>query len=797
VHWQHSPYTLPLLLVAAFAGTLALYAWLRRATAGASGYSATMACLAWWSLCSALQHAGADPFTQSFWHALEFLGVVVAPTTWLHLVLQYTGHEKGLRAWRLWPFAVMPVLTTLAVWTNPLHQLFWRSSELDYSHGVALLATANGPLFWLHTAYCYLFMGLGSVLLIQGLLRSPLIYRSQARSLLFAIFVPWLANVLYLAGLRPFGHLDVTPFAFSVSAFSFGWGLFRFGLLDLVPVARDAVIEGMADGVIVLDAKGRFLDMNPVARRLLGPLAKGPFGRLAADALVGWPDLMNGQAGSPPPEVRLGEGSEARSYEVLVSELRDRGIKPSGRLVLLHDVTERKKAEAALRRQNEYLAALLESSRVINSGLALPTVLRNIAAEAARLIGGDPGGIGLVRDGQVSFDHLWIRDHWDASHDSYRLGEGIAGLVAATGRSYLVNDIRADPNVLFPERLEAEGVVGFIEAPILDRSGAVVGVLDIHRKPGGPPFSETDTQLIASLARPAAIAIENAALYGALEEKKQKIAESLWAIEELYRNEQQMTQRLQELNLMKTNFMIVTSHEMRTPLTLLRGYIEALLAGYVGSLGDAQAQALTVCRRTVDRMIASFNDIIEMLQLDERRIALAPRLTDVKAAVRDVLDELKPFFERRGQHARLDAAAELPRVMVDPDKLRLVLANLIENAMKFTPDGGEVSVAIETGVGSIHLSVEDTGIGIPREELDRIFDEFYTGPDSLHHKSGNYQFEARGAGLGLAIARGHVEAHGGRVWAESAGSGKGSIFHVMLPIGEAGQEAVEARREAV
>src|SRR5262249_42923669 len=156
-----------------------------------------------------------------------------------------------------------------------------------------------------------------------------------------------------------------------------------------------------------------------------------------------------------------------------------------------------------------------------------------------------------------------------------------------SGRARIVNDVREDPDVIRPEELIKYGVVGMLNVPIQDRSGVVVGVLDVRRRPGGPPFGDAERLVSESLARQAAIAIENAALYGALEEKKAKIAESLRAIEDLYAHEQQMTRRLQELNLMKTNFMIVTSHEMRTPLTLLRGYLEALLEGYLGPASAA------------------------------------------------------------------------------------------------------------------------------------------------------------------------------------------------------------------
>jgi signal transduction histidine kinase len=116
----------------------------------------------------------------------------------------------------------------------------------------------------------------------------------------------------------------------------------------------------------------------------------------------------------------------------------------------------------------------------------------------------------------------------------------------------------------------------------------------------------------------------------------------------------------------------------------------------------------------------------------------------------------------------------------------MVIANLLQNAIKFTPDGGAIQVRLVPLQDAVQITVTDNGIGIAPDELDRVFDRFYTTKDSLHHGSGTYKFQARGAGLGLAIAKGYVEAHGGRIWAESAGPGLGSRFHVVLPESPAG-----------
>jgi signal transduction histidine kinase len=229
---------------------------------------------------------------------------------------------------------------------------------------------------------------------------------------------------------------------------------------------------------------------------------------------------------------------------------------------------------------------------------------------------------------------------------------------------------------------------------------------------------------------------------------------------------------------MRNNFLIVTSHELRTPLTVLRGYHDLLVGG--GLAAEEARKAIEVCRRTTERMVAGLEDILEMLQLDEGRVRLVRRATDVAVLVHEVAGELQPFARRRGQTLEV-ANGGVHEAEVDAGKIRLVLHNLVENAVKFTPDGGHIRLALEPDGASVHVVVEDDGIGIEAGELDRIFERFYTGGDALHHRSGHFEFETRGAGLGLALVRGHCEAHGGRAWAESPGRGRGSRFHVLLP----------------
>ena len=172
MQWQHSPYTLPHLLVAALSLALGLYAWFRRGTPGAGTFALMMGALAWWSAAGGLQHAGADLETQTLWSNLSYLGIVSTPPTWFALALQYTGRLRQARARHVALLALLPALSNVAVWTNDSHHLFVASVRLVRQGSFVVTETTWGPLFWVHTAYCYAFLVAGTALLLHGLVRS-------------------------------------------------------------------------------------------------------------------------------------------------------------------------------------------------------------------------------------------------------------------------------------------------------------------------------------------------------------------------------------------------------------------------------------------------------------------------------------------------------------------------------------------------------------------------------------------------------------------------------------------------
>ncbi len=364
--WLYTPFALPLFAAAAGLPIIAYYAWRSRPAPGATPLTFIVAATAFWCATYALELLGGDLATKLLWAKVKYLGVVSFPITWLAFALEYTGRSEWLGRRTLLALSVVPTLTLILLATNASHHLIWTPAVLDSSGPVLVLGGGYGPAYVVHTAYSHVLFLVGTALLIPTILRASRLYRGQSLAMLVGLLAPGVANVTYLAGVSPVPGLDLTPYAFIVSALALAWGLLRFKLLDVVPIARDSLIEGMADMVIVLDANDRVVDLNAPVERVIGaPLSKIA-GMQAARVFAEQASLVEHlRAGDDVDrEVTLGEGTGAREMDLSISQLADPAGRPGGRLIVLRDITERRRAEETVR---QYAARLEERNRELDA----------------------------------------------------------------------------------------------------------------------------------------------------------------------------------------------------------------------------------------------------------------------------------------------------------------------------------------------------------------------------------------------------------------------------------------------
>nr|WP_290227930.1 histidine kinase N-terminal 7TM domain-containing protein [Trichocoleus desertorum] len=368
LHWQSTPYAFPLAIAAGASITLVCLAWRRRSARIAATFGLFMLGVSEWLLGYIWEVSSIDLPSKILAGKAQYLGIVVVPAAWLLFALQYTGRTRWITRRNLLLLTIEPLCMSFLVWTNEWHRLVWSQTSLQPIGSFTLMRVTHGMGFWVHAAYSYLLTGLGTLLIVRALLRSPQLYRGQAWALLIGAIAPWLANALYLLRLNPFPHLDLTPFAFTVTGIAMAWGLFRFRLLDIVPVARDAVIEGMSDGVMVLDIQNRIVDLNPAAQQMIGWDATA-IGQPVMQVLAQWPHLLQqyGNLLEAHAEISLGTGADERCFDLRISPLTDSYDRLTGRLIVWRDITERKQAEAKLQAAKEAAEA---ANRAKNTFLA-------------------------------------------------------------------------------------------------------------------------------------------------------------------------------------------------------------------------------------------------------------------------------------------------------------------------------------------------------------------------------------------------------------------------------------------
>lgn len=239
-------------------------------------------------------------------------------------------------------------------------------------------------------------------------------------------------------------------------------------------------------------------------------------------------------------------------------------------------------------------------------------------------------------------------------------------------------------------------------------------------------------------------------------------------------------EELKRLDKLKTRFMVISSHELRTPASIISGNLELLLSGAIGDMQGDQKEIVENAYKGTTRLIDLIEDVLAVLRID----ALQLKLDITEFNIRELADEVTADFKLFLQERKQIVHSTLQDVRIEGDRNRLaqVFMNLISNAMKYSKDGQTIELRGFVEHDNVHIICKDQGIGIPKEELEKIFEKFYQLGDADQHRTSKHKFLGGGSGLGLTIIRGTVEQHYGRTWAESAGKDQGTQIHVVLPI---------------
>jgi len=331
------------------AALLAFFFWQRRPRPGAITAVGLMGAAVIISVGYILQYTNTTLSGQILATNIQYFGIASLPVLWLTFSLRYTENNTFLIPRNFFLLLIIPFITVVIVWTNGIDGLMYYGRQLDSNGPITIIAKEYGPWFWVYSSYSYLLYFIGTIILLNRLFRPPRLYRQQSIALLIWVIVPLAWNMVYIFNLLPTLRIDWTPSAFTVSGVAIAWGLFRFRLMDIIPIARGTAVEDMSDGFIVLDTQDRIVDINPAALLITEyPLIKViglPFATVFSQQLELVKHFNTPVAGEYF-EIVIEKSSTQRYYELSISPIWDKYDHLIGRLVSLRDTTERKLIEA-------------------------------------------------------------------------------------------------------------------------------------------------------------------------------------------------------------------------------------------------------------------------------------------------------------------------------------------------------------------------------------------------------------------------------------------------------------------
>jgi signal transduction histidine kinase len=323
-----------------------------------------------------------------------------------------------------------------------------------------------------------------------------------------------------------------------------------------------------------------------------------------------------------------------------------------------------------------------------------------------------------------------------------------------------------------------------VYVPIFSK-GEWIGMFAFGAKLSGNRYTNEDLTALATLSQQTAVALENARLVENLNRSNEQIRKAYAELDKTNRD-------LEKIDRTKTDFISIASHELRTPLTVMRGYAGMLFDAPVIQKDDFLKKMVQSMNDNTLRMHEIMESMFDIVQIDNRTMQIHMQEVALTSIVRDAAAQLRKDATTRQITVSMELP-ELPSIKADPNLLEKVFMHLIRNAIKFTPNGGQITIAgraiapfAELSTGAVQVTVIDTGVGIDPEYREVIFSKFYQPGELNKHSTGKTKFKGSGAGLGLALSKGIVEAHGGRIWVESPGYDEqkcpGSKFHVVLPL---------------
>lgn len=540
-------YPLILFLATGIAWGTAVLAWNRRQNPGAKPFLGLMVAAGWWAFTYAFELLNPALEAKLVWVNLQYLGIVTLPVFWLLFALSYTDQLDKVPFHYQAGLFVIPILTVLLIFTNPLHHLIWQEATVVFSEGLAFLRFVRGAWFWLHVVQAYALVIVGLAVMLRFLVVTKLSYHRSLVMMVLGAAVAILLNIAYVLGWPVDFYLDMTPLSFVVSGFLFGWATFRYRWLDIVPIARYGVVEHLSDVVLILDAQHRIMDMNVAAQELIEQPLSQVLGVDVAHFLPQYLEAFRRHQDAVAERGNEGVLMEHRHryYDLRIAALHDRRGQLRGRAITLRDVTEQRQLESSLKEQMQRSELLLTVARATSQMPTLDGTLQNVIAVTVPLTGADEGYLFLV-DAEHQITHGFsstgeISPELIEKVFQRAVAEGLQYWVLRDGEVIVIPDTREDErwiDLIYPA-YEARPICSALGAPLI-QEGRTLGVLVLRHSDVGH-FGADDAKVMRSIAPQIALAIRNAQIY---EEQRRLVDQqtTLYEVLRTLQHAQQVTQ---------------------------------------------------------------------------------------------------------------------------------------------------------------------------------------------------------------------------------------------------------------
>ncbi|PIP21046.1 MAG: hypothetical protein COX40_01430 [Candidatus Omnitrophica bacterium CG23_combo_of_CG06-09_8_20_14_all_40_11] len=463
-----------------------------------------------------------------------------------------------------------------------------------------------------------------------------------------------------------------------------------------------------------------------------------------------------------------------KKLQTMVDKLRKslEEMDEQAKLIVRTDI-ELNKTQEELDKKITGLYALQRLSRIISTTLEENQIFKVIESASFEDLGFEKA-FTLLWDAQENkfipqLSMGYLGDEIEAIKPQVNLDRDIYLDLIKTGKTF--SSISVPPNTALREKINhIFEVNSFVISPILPKEGNK-GFLFAGTENMDVTITKGDEELMTILSNQIGQAIENARLFEKTWRTQQELEKK---VEERTRELTLAFEEVKKISKRKTDFISSVSHELRTPLTSIKGYAAILIEEKLGHLPVAAKERLEKINRHTDELVHMVNDLLDIARIESGRALMKMEKQDLKTIISNTADLISIQCKNKNIELITDIQKDIPLVLADRTQLERVFINLLDNAVKFTPENGKITIKAHTEDNVIQVDISDTGIGIPPDSLSMLFEEFYRVDNPINQ-------QVKGTGLGLSLIKHIIEAYKGKIWAESQ-EGKGSTFSFTLPI---------------